>query len=52
MGLDSEFFHRFAESGTVKEDRWPWRRAFAFILISSSILWAAIFAIAYLLWTL
>jgi hypothetical protein len=52
MGLDNEFFHRFSESGAVNEYRWRWRRAFAFILLSSSILWAAIFAIAYFLWTL
>jgi hypothetical protein len=52
MGLDSEFFHRFSESGAVNEYRWSRRRAFAFILVSSFTLWAAIFAIAYLFWAL
>ena len=53
MGLESEFFHRFSEerAKAFRDDRWSWRRAFAFMLATSLISWAAIFFIAYLLWT-
>ena len=54
MGVESEFVHRFADERAepVRDDRWPWRRTFAFMLVLSLISWAAIFSIAYLLWTL